>query len=418
MYDKNDDSRGRYGPALNQQQTEQLTSQLARVAAQAECLFLDLERYETIASANQLSTKRLTVVNALIDSLKEHLNSCQSETHSVWGRESREELRKKFASLWQFRFDVIADQKSGEEWLTRSRNEIVDQLAALRSAVDTLYSTEPTRKSSVPNEKEWNRVGKVHSAVGQIVHQPETFSVNRIADYALGIMELAGAVETHYLLSCVREDTQPRRDGIESLYRTRLGWRLGLPLSRRAIKVSLTHLVGSERQTAEEFIESPREMDGWVEPTNETEDSQTEEPPVAGAREIYAGIVAKREVFRPNSNTHEDLIVGAMLYHRMGNVYEINAIRVGDWERGHAVGTQLMTAFLNEIRLKGDGVNIIIDLPHATTIEGYSHARMCSFLHSFGFTAMPHWLEGYTRMKWEKQLCAPILDSLQSVRRT
>jgi predicted GNAT family acetyltransferase len=181
-------------------------------------------------------------------------------------------------------------------------------------------------------------------------------------------------------------------------------------LSRRALKVSLSHLVGGDRQAAEEFIEPRRDVDGWVDPMTEAERSGPEQPAAAGSQEIYAGIVATREVFRPNSNAHEDLIVGAMLYHRMGNVCEINAIRVGDWERGQGVGAQLMTALLKEMRHQGDDVKIFIDLPHANDV-GYSHARMCSFLHSFGFTAMPTLLEGYTRMKWERQLCAPLLDS-------
>jgi len=409
--DQHDKNERRYGPALNQQQEAELTSRVAKVAAQAEHLFVDLERYDVIASVSRVTTKRSDVVDVLISSLQEHLRSSvtEQEATSEWKQEGREALLEKLSFLGQFRTDLGCDQRACEEWLTQARQEIVAQGAALRSAVDTLYSVEPTRGEVMPNDDKWNRVGKAQSGISTLRGASEEFSTAPIIDYVSGIMELVGAVETHYVLSCVRESAPTRREGIESVYRTRLGWRLGLPLSRGALRVSLSHLTGSERRVAEEFIEPKSEADGWVDADPEAEHDSSGSRAGEGSRDVYSGVVATREVYRPNSQVHEDLVVGAMLYHRMGNVCEINAIRVGDWERGQGVGAQLMTAFLRETRRQRDDVKIIIDLPHEGGV-GYSHARMCSFLHSFGFTAIPTLLDGYTRMKWDTQLCAPMLD--------
>jgi hypothetical protein len=402
-----------YMPPLREFEEIQLTNHVRGVASQAESLFREVERYEVINALRISTDKRISAVTQLLEALERGVQEVNLSVNQYSGRvvEVRDAMVEKMLFLNQLRAELRFDQEAFPGCLTDARRSIVQQLGFVRSAVDNLYNSRGlgTNIEPLSNHEKWRALGGLHAGIGQFVSHLEAFSSEPIAQYAFALMELTSAVETDFILSCGRRATEPLVGGIESVCKTRLGWRLGLPPSRGALKVSLRHLSGSERDEAEDFIEPRVERDSWLEFPTYAERGEAQREFLGSPTELYAGIVASREVYRPGSNRLEDIKVGAMLYHQIGRVFEINAMKVDEGVRGGGVGAQMVTAFLKSIIKKGEDARVFIDIPHDDR-SGYRHAEMSRFLHSFGFTATAGAAQGYTRMKWERQLCAGLLN--------
>jgi GNAT superfamily N-acetyltransferase len=411
-------SRARHGdhPALPEYQEIQLTNFARGVASQAEELFHAVSRYEEMVALEGTIEKRIRIASELVLSTSEYADraSPARNTESEQSFDAQRVLDDKMHFFNELQDGLRSDSQRLPGYLAERRRSILRQVGFIRSQLERFCSSENFGEIAVqlPRDDTRRSLGVVRSAADEIVSHTEEFASDQIAAVALALMKLTHTLETRYMLSWGREAAQSDANDCERVCKSRLGWRLGLPQSRAALVVSSHHLRGRERDQAEEFIDpSARQentTEGWLTFSFDAEQSAFEDELKWRGTESYGGILATRRVCRPASQQVEDICVGAILYHQLGSVFEVNAIKVADDVQGRGVGTQMMTEFLKSVLGTRRDARIFIDIPYDER-DGYHYDGMFRFLNSLGFTATASGVSRYRRMTLERGFSAPLL---------
>lgn len=411
---------------LTSPQEAELSARTASLGERAQSLFEHVRAYDKLGQIGEGLEKRLEVVDRLIATLSDQQHGDQFTAQVVFNPSSRwngvrfrawqpsgaESVDRRVKFFEGLKCSLVRDQNNNPVLRKQAARPVKLAIKNTLVDLDHFVNLESAGIYSLNNHPEWQGMGNLYAAAAAMMKRDVPLDTAILYELSERLFKLSYAVEYAFDFTCSRKDASFRgssqvRDGTLTS-----GWRLGLPIPRGALIVSVEEKDGVELLSygvpREDASASGYEDEFWRD-SNEQLDDREDEPQLGRA------LVATRQIAIPSAGKTEmcHVELGQLQYHRFGNVFEIHSIIVDESARGQAIGTQLMNAFLGDVVKHTPPCAVFIDVPTcATAGSGYQYPSMDRFLTSYGFRWVSGAAEGFARYEWAREFAAPLLKHL------